>query len=104
MEIRVGTFVRRGIEEDFRSDLQSFVLEALRTYAARGCAPKFPRFLADLPSGADAPPLALPVDPELTALLAAEGMRQLASVEAIAGHALFVRLAELDRAASDPDE
>lgn len=83
------------------------VQAALRDYARRLRSgrklPEFPRFLRESPlwtrSGAA---LELSVDPEVQAALEKEAREsQGVSVEQLAGHAVLVYLADLDRKASE---
>jgi hypothetical protein len=102
VRVALGTFARSGIEAHLGSDLGVAVQAALLHYTRRLDSnrkpPQLPHFCRGRPletSGAD---FEIPVDPEVQRILEGEARRQGTPVEQLAAHAVFVYLADLDRA------
>lgn len=102
MEIRVGTFLRAGVDGAADGDFCEFAVDALRSYITDSRRLGVPTFLGEDARAARGSRLDLPVDADLAAQLAAEGRRQSARAEEIARHAIFVKLAAIDRGADLP--
>ena len=105
VRVTLGTFAREEIEARFGDDIAAGVRAALEHYARRlesGPAPvEFPRFRREQrveTSGAD---LELSVEPEVRRTLEREARRSGVPVEQLAVHAVFVCLADLERAAEE---
>jgi hypothetical protein len=101
MQVGVGPFTRRAIEERLGPDLSAGVEIALLYYvgklrSGRG-APRFPSFLQN--AGFE-PPVAeveLNVGVEVEEMISVEAERQHTTVDRLAAHSVFIYLAELDR-------
>lgn len=108
MKVALNTFARSGIEARSGCDLVAGVQAALREYArclrSGRKVPEFPRFLREspmTPMTRSEVNLELSVDPEIEEALEQEAREsQGVSVEQLAGHAVLVYLADLDRAAA----
>jgi hypothetical protein len=102
VRVALGTFARSGIEAHLGSDLAVGVQAALLHYTRRlGSGrkpPQLPHFLDGLPREPSAAGFEIPVDPEIEQILEREVRRQGAPLEQLAAHAVFVYLADLDRA------
>ena len=106
MKISLNTFSRSALEARLGDDIASGVHVALWHYCARlsGSSWKhaeFPRFLSDCPAGGGEE-FELTLDPGIEAILerkarASDGV----SPEQLAVHAVFIYLAEADRALDD---
>ena len=105
MRVALGTFARKEIEARFGDDVAAGVREALKHYARRlesGRPPvEFPRFRRGHQAEASAAKVELPVEPGIWETLEREARRSGVSVEQLAVHAVFVYLADLDRAAAE---
>jgi hypothetical protein len=101
VRVALGKFARSGMEARLGSDFAEGVRLALRHYVRRlrsGHVPVgLPRFSSQF-RDAGAVTIEVPVGPEIEAALERECRRQAASVEQLAAHAVFVYLADLDRA------
>jgi hypothetical protein len=102
MNVSLGRFARSGIEERLGCEVAVGVHGALRHYAellrAGHAPPEFPGFLAE--QLAETPPerFEVSVDSELERTLELEAHRaQDVTMEQLAGHAVLVYLADLDR-------
>lgn len=105
MRVAIGTFARSGIEARFSSEAKAGVEAALRHYTRRlkSSSPPVP-----VPSFApsarrqDAPrALDVTLAPEIEATLKDEARRQGVAMDLLAGHAVFVYLADLDASVDD---
>ena len=105
MRVALGTFAREAIEARFGDDIAAGVAEALAHYARRlesGPTPaQFPRFRREQRAGTSGADFELSVSPEIQGTLEREARRSGLSVEQLAVHAVFVYLADLDRAAEE---
>jgi transglutaminase-like putative cysteine protease len=102
VRVALGTFARSGIEARLGSDLAAGVQAALLHYTRRlgsgRTPPELPRFRRGSALEASGADFDLPVDPEIQRILEREVRRQKAPAEQLAAHAVFVYLADLDRA------
>lgn len=104
MKVALNTFARSGIEARLGCDLVAGVQTALRDYtkrlrSGRGL-PEFPLFLRESPLTRSGDDLELSVDPEVQEALEREARESPGvPVELLAGHAVLVYLADLDREA-----
>jgi hypothetical protein len=100
-----GGFAYREIRTRFGGDLAAGVRAALQHYARRLQSgpppPGFPRFRREQQADAVAAKVELPVEPGILETLEREARRSGVSVEQLAVHAVFVYLADLDRAAEE---
>jgi hypothetical protein len=103
--VALGTFAREEIEARLGADIAAGVREALEHYAPcleSGPAPaEFPRFRREQLAESSGADLELSVEPEMRRTLEREARRSRVSVEQLAVHAVFVCLADLDRAAEE---
>lgn len=110
MKIALNTFARSALEARLGGDVASGVHVALWHYCTRlgGSSwqhPEFPRFLSHGASLGSGEEFELTLDPGIEAILerkarASDGV----SLEQLAVHAVFIYLAEADRALHDHDE
>jgi len=98
----LGHLARSGIETRLGGDVSEGVRVALRSYAESLAAgheqlacPGFSLSSSELSAAGD---LELPLDVELEEALEAEVRRQDVSMEQLVSHAIFLWLAEVDRA------
>lgn len=100
MKVVIGTFARVGIEAHLGCDVTLGVHEALHHYVRRGEAERLsshPPFLRHL-AACDGEDLELFVDQEIREALEEEARESGGlSAEQLAGHAVLLYLAELDR-------
>jgi hypothetical protein len=101
MQVGVGPFTRRGIEERLGPDLSAGVEIALLYYvgklrSGRG-APSFPSFLQNASFEPPVAEVELNVGAEVEEMLSVEAERQHTTVDRLAAHSVFIYLAELDR-------
>jgi hypothetical protein len=101
MMVRLGPFVRQGIEDRIGPDLPAGVEIALLFYvgklsSGRG-APSYPSFLQNADFDDPVDEVELDVGPEVEAMLSGEAERQHTTVDRLAAHSVFLYLAELDR-------
>lgn len=105
VRVALGTFAREEIEARFGHDIAAGVWAALEYYADRlesGPAPaEFPRLRREQRAETPGADLELFVEPEIRRALEREARRSGVSVEQLAVHAVFVYLADLDRAAEE---
>jgi hypothetical protein len=105
LRVVLGTFAREAIEARFGDDIAAGLAEALAHYARRlesGPTPaQFPRFRREQRAESSGADLELSVEPEIRRTLEREARRSRVSVEQLAVHAVFVYLADLDRAAAE---
>lgn len=106
MKVALNTFARSGIEARLGRDIAAGVQAALRHYTQRlgtgWKSPDFPRFRREEPPRHRGADLELAVDPEIQKVLEHEARGcPGVSVEQLAGHAVLVYLADLDREASE---
>jgi hypothetical protein len=102
VRVALGTFAYREIRARFGGDLAAGVQTTLEHYARRlksGRKPvEFPRFRRGHQAEAVAAKVELLVEPGIWETLEREARRGGVSVEQLAVHAVFVCLADLDRA------
>jgi len=105
MRVALGTFAREEIEARFGDEITAGVSQVLEHYARRlesGPVPaEFPRFRRRQRAESSGADLELSVEPEIRRTLEREARRSRVSVEQLAVHAVFVYLADLDRAAAE---
>jgi hypothetical protein len=105
VRVALGTFAREEIEARFGDDIAAGVQAALKHYARRlesGPAPaKFPHFRREHRAETSGADLELSIQPEIRRTLEREARRSSVSVEQLAVHAVFVCLADLERAAEE---
>jgi len=107
MKVAMGGFARSSIEAQLGSDLAAGVELALRQYARRlrssDRPPRFPRFRAGHLADASGAEFDLMIEPEVEQILKREleQLEQPPTAEQLAVHAVFVYLAELDRARAE---
>lgn len=101
MQVVVGPFTRRGIEERLGPDLPAGVELSLLYYVGKmrsgRDAPRFPSFLQSAGFEAPGAVIELNVGPDVEEVLSAEAERQHTTVDRLAAHSVFLYLAELDR-------
>lgn len=102
MRVALGTFAHREIRRRFGEDIAAGVQAALEHYARRlesASAPvEVPRFLRDQQEEAIAAKVEVIVELGIRETLEPEAHRSGVPIERLAVHAVFVYLADLDRA------
>jgi hypothetical protein len=106
MKVALNTFARAGIEAHLGRDLTAGVQAALQHYTRRlhrgGPVPDFPRFCRARAEVTPEAEFELAVDRQVQEVLEREARERAGvSVEQLAGHAVLVYLADLDREAPE---
>lgn len=105
MRVALGTFACQEIQARLGDDIAGGVRAALEHYARRlesGPAPaEFPRFRREQRAKTSGADFELSVEPEIRRRLELEARRSGVPVEQLAVHAVFVYLADLERAAEE---
>jgi hypothetical protein len=101
MQVGVGPFTQRAIEERLGPDLSAGVEIALLYYVGKlrsgRSAPGFPSFLQNAGFEPPAAEVELNVGAEVEAMLTVEAEYQQTTVDRLVAHSVFLYLAELDR-------